>query len=262
LFVVGFFVYCYVLLLPFVAVGLRGLKDWFLRYWVLLCVGLPLLTAVFPVTILYFWSRWVFLLVYPLLFFAVDGLDKLWKFWSSHKVKIMHFAPKVLAVVYVVLLLALSGFYLAQSPKSQIAFFSTNNQYLSYIPSSMLQNAVPIEDNPSLVACLNWVKTNTAENSTLVVHYALYDLSIIYVTNRQVVPVYEGATGEYNQNETGVIDGMVGVANSALNNGTSSVYTVWWVNSDGWYKISDLPAVFKEVYQSDNMAVYSFNPAT
>jgi hypothetical protein len=262
LFVAGFFVYCYGLLLPFVAFGLRGLKDWFLRYWVVLCVGLPLLAVVFPVTVLFFWSRWVFLLVYPLLFFAVDGLDKLWRFWASHKTKVMHFAPKVLAGAYVILLLTLSGFYLAESPKSQIAFFSTDNPYLSYIPSSMLQNAVPIEDNPSLVACLNWVNTNTPENSTLVIHYALYDLGVIYVPGRLVVPVYEGASGEYNQNETGIVDGMVWAANSSLHNGTGAVFTVWWVSGDGWYKISDLPSVFKEVYQADRMAVYTFDPAS
>ena len=119
----GLLVYCYILILPLVAIGLVRLKSWVLRFWVLWCFGVVVLLMVFPNLPLYYWNRWVYLLVYPLLFFAVEGLDRLWKFWSSHETKIKRLMPKALAVTYIALLLALSGFYLVASPENQFSFF-------------------------------------------------------------------------------------------------------------------------------------------
>jgi hypothetical protein len=256
----GLLVYCYILILPLVILGFVYLKDWVLRYWVVLCVGIPLLTMLFPTMPLYYWNRWVYLLVYPLLFFAVHGLDKLWKFWSSHKGKIKRLVPKVFAISYLVLLLSLSGFYLAASPENQISFFSKDNPYLAFIPSSMLQNTLPISDNPALVKCFEWINNNTAEDSAVVMHYALYDLAVIYVKDRPVIPVNQGSMWEYIQNETVLVDGMVEAARVALSNGHCAAYTVWWVSEKGWYGISTLPSDFREVYRSGEMAVYLFDP--
>jgi hypothetical protein len=88
LFISGLLVYCYGLLVPFVVLGFGRLRDWVLRSWTVLCLGIPLITMVFPNSPLYFWDRWTYLLVYPLLFFAVEGLDRLWHFCSNSKTKI------------------------------------------------------------------------------------------------------------------------------------------------------------------------------
>ena len=258
--IAGLLVYCYVLILPLVAVGLASLKDWVLRFWVVWCLGVPLVIMFFPDAPVYYWNRWVYLLVYPLLFFAVEGLDKLWRFWSSHKVKIRRLVPKVVAVTYVVFLLALSGFYLAASPENQISFFAKDNAYLAFIPSSMLQNTLPISDNPSLVGCFEWINNNSANDSVVVAHYALYDLATIYVHDRLVVPVRQDPSmWVHLENEAALVDGMVGASRDALENGHSAVYTVWWISGAGWYKISALPSDFKEVYRSGEMAVYLFD---
>jgi hypothetical protein len=258
----GLLVYCYVIILPLVFVGLVGFKVSAMHYWALLCLGIVLLEMVNPNLPLYFWNRWVILLVYPLLFFAAQGFDNIWKFWSSHKGKIRRLVPKVFAITYLVLLLTLSGFYLAASPENQIFFFSKDNPYLTFIPSSMLQNTLPIADNPALVKCFEWVNNNTAEDSAVVMHYALYDLAVIYVNNRLVIPVYQGSSMlAYIQNETTLVDGMVAAARVALNNGHGAAYTVWWVSGKGWYGIPSLPAEFREVFQSGNMAVYLYDPS-
>jgi len=68
----GLLVYCYVLILPLVAVGVVCLKDWFLRFWALWCLGAVLALMFVPSLPLYFWNRWVYLLVYPLLFFTLE----------------------------------------------------------------------------------------------------------------------------------------------------------------------------------------------
>ena len=257
----GLLFYSYVVILPLVLVGLEGFKVSAMHYWALLCVGIVLIEVVDPNFPLFFWNRWVYLLVYPLLFFAAQGFGRIWKFWYGHKVKVRRLVPKVFAISYLVLLLTLSGFYLAASPENQISFFSTNNQYLTFIPSSMLQNTLSISDNPSLVKCFEWINNTTAENSSVVIHYALEDLALIYVNSRLVIPVYQKTSMlSYIQNETTIVDGMIAAALTSLNATHSAVFTVWWVSGKGWYGIPSLPAEFSEVFHSGNMAVYLYNP--
>jgi hypothetical protein len=259
LFMTGLLVYCYIIILPLVFVGLVGFKVSIMHCWALLCVGIVLLEMVNPNLPLYFWNRWVYLLVYPLLFFTVHGLDNLWKFWSSHKSKIRRLVPKGFAITYFVLLLTLSWYYLAVGPENQIPFFSEDSGYLAFIPSSMLQNTLPISDNPSLVQCFNWINNNTSANSVVVIHIALRYLADFYVRSRLIVPVDQGSSmWAYLQNESSLEYGMIDAAKLALANGHSSVYTVWWISGKGWYGISTLPSDFREVYRTGEMAVYLF----
>jgi hypothetical protein len=257
---VGLLIYCYGLIVPLAALGLLRLKDWFLKFWFVWCIVAVIALVLCPSLPLYYWNRWVYLLVYPLLFFTVAGLDQIWHLWQSHRVRLKRMVPKTIVVIYIALLLALSGFYLAASPEKQISYFSTANPYLSFIPSSMLQNSLPIKDNPSLVACFNWIKNNTDENSSLITHPAIYDLAKIYISGRPVISVHQNASMiTYLGNETAIVDEIINASMEALNAGNSSVYTIWWTNNDGWYKISALPSVFEEVFRSDQMCVYLYD---
>jgi hypothetical protein len=260
--ILGFLLYCYGLLLPFVTLGMLRLKDWVLRFWFILCLSIPLLTMAFPTTYLYYWNRWAYLLVYPLIFFTVEGIAALWKFQSTHKNQISRVLPKAFTIFYLVLLLTLSGFYLAVSPQNQISFFSTSNPYLAYIPSSMVQNTLPIQDNSALVKCVEWINENAAADSVIVAHYALYDLITIYDHDQLVISVRQsGSMWNYLQNETSLVDGIVNASRQALVDEHSAVYTIWWINGDdAWYKISSLPPEFTPVYEFDKLAVYSYTP--
>jgi hypothetical protein len=254
----GLLLYCYGLLLPFIAVGLVRLKSWALRFWVVWCFGAVVALMVFPSLPLYYWNRWVYLLVYPLLFFAVEGLDGIWRLWANHRNKMKRYLPKAVAVVYVGLLLGLSGFYLAANPGSQISFFSGDNPYLSFIPSSMQQNTLPISDNPSLISCFNWVNDNAVNGSVLVEHYALYDLARIYVNTSIVNVNHPSLMSVHLADENVLEDSLVAASRKAFDEGSSVVYTVWWTDGNGWYKIPSLSLCFKEVFRADNLAVYSF----
>ncbi len=258
LYMAGLLLYCYFLLLPFAAVGVLRLKDWVLRFWVVWCVGVVVLLMVAPDLPLYYWNRWVYLLVYPLLFFTVEGLDRLWHFCVNHKVKVRRLAPKAIALGYVILLATLSGFYVATPPENQVPLFSSVNPYLSYIPSSMVQNMLPIQDNSYLVGCLNWVTDNVSDRSVIVAHYAIYDLIKIYDPGLPVVPVSVGSMWAHIQNQTTLVDGMIDASKAALDAGNSTVYTIWWINGEGWYSISSLPSDFQEVHRSGEIAVYIF----
>ena len=254
----GLLLYCYFLILPLVALGFKRVKDWPLRLWVVWCLGAVVLLMVSTNLPLYDWQRWVFLLVYPLLFFAVEGLDRLWSIWKDHQNKIRHQVPKVFALVYIIFLIVLSGFYLAAPPEDQIPIFSKYNSYLAFVPSSMVQNVVPISNIPSLFACLNWVDSNYNNDSVLILHYGLYDLARLYVHRIPIVIVNHGSLATHIQNETKLVVNMINSSKVALDSGNNTVYTVWWVSGEGWYGISSLPPEFKEVYQSGEMAVFSF----
>jgi hypothetical protein len=259
----GLLIYCYAIILPLVFLGIKGLKDKVLKYWILLCVGIVLVEMLDPNAPLYFWNRWVYLLVYPLLFFAVQGIERLWRFTpkANAKCKVKRLLPKVFAIAYVILLLVLSGYYLTTSPENAFPYFSQYNPYLAEIPSSMLQNTLSINDNPSLVACFEWLNNNTSESSVIVSHYALYDLALIYVPNRLIVPVFQGPSMYADiQNETTLATQMLSTANQYSAGGHIKVYTVWWISGEGWYGIRSLPSDFKEVYQSGKMAAYLYNP--
>jgi hypothetical protein len=41
----------------------------------------------------------------------------------------------------------------------------------------------------------------------------------------------------------------------------SHVYLIWWVDGEGWYNLPSVPSVFHQVYQSGNMAVYTYAPS-
>lgn len=254
------FIYSYALLLPVVLLGLRGLKDSSLRYWAILCVGLPLLTIIAPSMSLSYWNRWVYLLVYPLLFFAANGFDKLWNLSFKLKNKLVRYTPKIGAIALFLCILVLSSFYLTTTPENASPFFSTYNPSISYIPSSMLQNTISISDNPSLVNCLNWLSDNTNPNSSIIVHYSFLDLLKIYAPNRHLIPVgLETYTLISPHNETIFADSMVEAAKQASAGGNNSVYTVWWSSGSGWYGIQSLPMQFKAIHQDGRIAIYIFD---
>lgn len=256
---VGLMIYGYGLLLPFVTVGLFYLKDWLLRFWIVWCMSAMVLLIMFPSLPLYYWPRWYYFLVYPLLFFAVEGLSKLYHLCAYNQQKVKRSLPKIFAILYVTILLILGGFYVTAAPQTQISFFSSDNPFLVYIPSSLVQNTLPICENPSLVNCFEWLNNNTDQNSAVVMHYALFDLSNIYLHGPLVIYIANPASiYVHTQNQTALVNDMIDASVSALNAGNSTVYTVWWVNGKGWYEIPSLPPAFIEVYRSGQMAVYAF----
>ena len=255
----GLLVYCYAFILPLVFLGFLSLKNWVLRGWALLCLVVVFLDMLNP-NLFYIWYRWVIVLVYPLLFFATQGLASIWRFSSRYKGKVERLIPKVFALAYLLSLLTLSGYYLTTSPASPYSYFSQNNPYLTSIPSSMLQNTISIQDNPSFVNCVEWLNQNTPKNSVVVENHGLYDLISIYIRDRVVVHVIppDSSTWSNNQNETALAHQVGLAAEKVLAQGHSSVYTVWWISGKGWYGIPSLPSDFREIYRNGNMAVYSY----
>jgi hypothetical protein len=258
--IAGLLIYCYILILPLVIVGIGSLRDSILRYWMIPCIGIPLLTMVYPSASVIWWNRWIYLLVYPLVFYAAEGFGRLWRLWSGLESNFRHLFPKVLAVAYLSLLLTFSGSYLVTSPENAFPYYSQYNPYLTHIPSSMLQTTVSVQDTPPLVDCLKWLNATADENSTTVTHYAVYDWVYIYLHNKHIVSTAKEQLGTSAQTEAMLAENIVQIAKEASANGSDRVYTVWWISGQGWYQIPTLPSDFKEVYRAGRMAVYLYNP--
>jgi hypothetical protein len=256
--IIGLLIYCYIMILPLVFLGLKSLRDSILRYWMILCIGIPLSTILYPSASLPYWNRWVYLLVYPLIFYAVEGFERLWRSWSGPKSNFKRYVPKALAVVYLSLLLTLSGSYLAATPEYAFSYYSQCNPYLMHIPSSMLQTTVSVEDAPSLVECLNWLNKTADKDSVIVAHYMLRDWVSIYLHGKPIVSTPVEVLGTSAQTEAMYAENLVEAAKEASANGHAKVYTVWWIKGDGWYQIPSLPSDFREIYAAGRMAAYSY----
>jgi uncharacterized membrane protein YhaH (DUF805 family) len=256
----GLMLYCYALILPLAALGLMRLKDMYLRLWLILCIAVPVLTFFYPNGSLPYWNRWVYLMTYPLVFFAAEGFATLWKSWAHVKNTYRRWAPKIAAIFYLCLLLTFSGFYLTTPPEHPFSYYSQYNPYLNQIPSSMLQTTVSVTDTPGIVNCLTWLNQTASQTSVVVTHYAVHDWAAIYLDGTTtLISTPVALLGTSPQREAAFAQTMLDSARQASVNGTVNVYTIWWIPGAGWYHIPTLPSDFVEVYRSGRMAVYSYN---
>jgi len=68
----GFFLYCFLPLLPFLVYGIWRLKNFQIRSWIVVSLVLLFVPLVSPANL-----RWVLMLTYPLAFCAVETLSRL-----------------------------------------------------------------------------------------------------------------------------------------------------------------------------------------
>jgi len=230
--VTGFLAYCYLPLLLPALKGAKFLKDPQLKAWALFC-----LTASFlPVVFARWWYRWALMLTYPLSFYAVEAIANI-----KHKPHRLY-ASIALGTAVTVLT---SGF-IAMPCDRPFPYYAIR-RFQIYIPSSMLQNTVPLEDCPHVEDCLNWLKQNMDENSILLVHKAFHGWALLHLNPDQIQPY------GYGNPET--------AAKQALQQGHNTVYLIWWTQGKGWHGQPSAPPSFKEVYRSGDIAIYVYSPA-
>ncbi len=255
----GFLVYCYLIILPLILLGVSRLKDSFLRNWAILCIAIFLLEMLVPTLPFYLWYRWILVLVYPLLFFAVEGLERLWSFSVRPKRQVKRLFLRIVVLSYVFSLFTVSAFYLSTSPENAFPYFQQFNGYSSAIPSSMVQNTLSIQDNPSILKCFTWFEQNVNKSAVIVEPYGLYDFVSVYLPKYKILPILQDSSTWSNaDNVTSYNERLVLTAEEQVVSGHEAVYTIWWTNGKGWYGIPSLPPEFVQVYADGNMAVYEF----
>jgi hypothetical protein len=235
----GFFLYCFLPILPLVAVGLWRFRNLHLKSWLLLSLILLLLpiTSVSP-------YRWVLLFMYPFAFYATEALSKL----KSIKWKRFKFTVQRIAILYLVLstVFLSFGFMFVTSEKPFFYFSSANcNKYVYQIPSSMLQNTIAITDCHDTTNALQWFKNNVNDSALLLTHLVFYGWALLTLNEDQV--------RNYG------FDDPVQSAIVAAQEGHAQLYLIWWVNGQGWYAQPTLPVSFHEVYQSGRIAIYTYD---
>ncbi len=236
----GFFLYCFLPLLPLVLIGLWRFGNLQLRSWLLLSLILLLLplASVSP-------YRWVLLLTFPLAFYATDALSRL------KSIKWKHFKLTVhrIAILYLVLSTAILSFgFIFMTSENPLFYFNSEhfNNYVYQIPTSMLQNTVSITDCHDTVNALQWFKDNLNSSALLLTHTVFYGWALLTLNNNQVMNYGFGDP--------------VNAATTAAQEGHTQIYLIWWVNGQGWYEQPTVSPSFHEVYQSGKIAIYSYAP--
>jgi len=234
----GFFLYCFLPLLPFIVLGLWRLGNLQLRSWLLLSLILMFipLYSVSP-------YRWVLLLTYPLAFFATDALSGL----KSIKWKRFKLTVQRIAILYIVLSTVVLSFgFIFMTSQTPFYYFSPNhfNSYLYQIPTSMLQNTISITDCHDTVNALQWFRDNSNSTAILLTHTVFYGWALLTLNSNQVMNYGFGDP--------------VSAATSIAQEGHTQIYLIWWIPGHGWYDLVTLPSSFHEVYSSGKIAIYSY----
>jgi hypothetical protein len=234
----GFFLYCFLPLLPLVVVGLWRFGNLQLRSWLLLSLILLLLplSSVSP-------YRWVLLLTYPLAFYATDALSRL----KSIKWKRFKLTVHRIAILYLVLSTAILSFgFIFMTSENPFFYFNPVqcNNYVYQIPTSMLQNTLSITDCHDTVNALQWFKDNVNSSALLLTHTVFNGWALLTLNNNQVMNYGFGDP--------------VHAATAAAQEGHTQIYLIWWVNGHGWYAQPTVSSSFHEVYSSGKIAIYSY----
>ena len=225
----GFLVFCYLPLLPLVVMGFkRFAKNLQLKGWVL-CIFIALSLAFTGVFIAHLPYRWILLLTYPLAFYAAEGFVGLKS--NRHKMGFGLFLG-VLSLCFILMPNNLALPYFGVFPL--------------YVPTSMLQNTVSLNDCQDTVKVLQWAKTNMPTESRLLVHRAFYGWACLSFDSDQLISY------DYNNPEV--------VAQKLSENGFDyQLYLVWWVNGSGWYGQPNVPSAFGEpLHESGRLAIFTY----
>ena len=235
----GFFLYCFLPLLPFLVVGLWRRGNLQLRSWLLLSLILLLLpiASVSP-------YRWVLLLTYPFAFFATDALSWL----KSRKWKRFRYSIHRIAVLYLILSTSILSFgFIFMNSEKPFVYFSPNyaNKYQYQIPTSMLQNTISITDCHDALNSLQWFKDNVNSSGLLLTHTVFYGWAVLTLNITQV--------RNYG------FDNPINATMTVSKEGHAQIYLIWWVTGKGWYDQPTLPLAFHEIYSSGKIAIYNYN---
>jgi hypothetical protein len=187
------------------------------------------------------WSRWVFMLVYPFTFYAVNGLSMLFRGSSGKEGGISRRMKKAVFGMMGVTIV-LGSVYLATPVLMNTV--QTGLFVLPYVSAHFCSApAVPYQDVESVAQAVSWLNGNMDGNSCAIVNnvFALWDQ--LYLDESHV-------TVQFCNDAALALD-------DALGHGFRSVYFVWWNTDIGWYNVS-VPSQFVPLRDFGRISVYEF----
>jgi hypothetical protein len=238
-----------VLYLPYLFLVVKGFfKDRILGIW----TGFLLIGAIgcliFPFSALEYWHRWMFMLVYPLTFYAVNGFGILkGKLAANAKHYFSSWLSNKKPAAMILLTSSIGTAYLTTPvwiDYANVANANTDAPSVSGISNYFAASpTVPYEDVNSVVQSMNWLNENLGANSCVALQHAFLFWGQLYLDKVHSIVHFE-------------IDASVAIE-TALNHDFSHVYFVWWNEPIGWYCVS-VPEHFVSVQNFGRISVYLY----
>jgi len=244
------FLILYVLLIPLVLIGF--FRQAVLDLWALFLLVGTFHVLLIPFFAFDFWSRLMFMLIYPFTFYAVNGFKRVYE-----SVKGVHLGLGPLKGFYVTrnrakvifLLVVLLGVFYNAVPRFLFGFgsysFPPGNVYF---PGVYYANTVFVEETADLIEALTWLDTHLADlslgSSSVVVQDAVLWWTRLYLSDQYHLFHF------YRHADVAV--------QMAVEQGYSSVFFVWWRGRSSLYALS-VPSYFVSVFQNGKFSVYEYN---
>jgi hypothetical protein len=229
------------LYLPYLFLVLKGFfRNAVLDLWTgLLLVG-SFGCLILPFCAVEYWHRWLFMLVYPLVFYSVKGLSKMLRMFDGGRVK---FKVEKRAAGMVLLTASLGVAYLF-TPLSMINTGASVVSVLPYTRTYFSTNpGVPYQDVDGVIQAMRWLEDNLNTSSCVVLQTAFLSWGELYLDNSHAIMHFETD-----------LDLAV---NATFKYGFSHVFFVWWNQPIGWYGIS-VPDYFVRVHDFGRISVYEY----
>jgi hypothetical protein len=234
-----------VLYLPYLFLVVKGFfRSRILSLWTMLLLVGAFGCLTVPFFALEYWHRWMFMLVYPFTFFAVNGFSKLLQpeTSSGEKTRSFRWFSNKKAAVTVLLTLSLGVAYLATPVLmvyADVSVPSATDTYLYFSTSP----TVPYEDVNSVVQAMSWLNGNMDAASCVVLQNAFTSWGQLYLDKSHEIV-------HFNNDVNFAV-------NTAFGHGFSRVFFVWWNTPIGWYGIS-VPQSFVSVQDFGRISVYAY----
>jgi hypothetical protein len=236
------FILLYVVLLPLVAVGY--FKDRLLGSWNFLLLAGSFSCLIVPFSALLLWGRWMLMLVFPLTFFAVNGLCKVAKFGEAFSVsrflswfKLTRKVGIGLSLLSLVVGALFISWPLVEGKFGIIGWGST----FKYVPSTMQSSSVPLRDTKGTIEAYDWLNSHMTDDSSLLVHDVFEFWTMLYLDEGHTAILFDSD--------------LVAASNRAVEEGFESAYFVWWNQDIGWYNLRLLND-WVSVFDSGRISVY------
>jgi hypothetical protein len=195
--------------------------------------------VIYPFFAVYYWSRWMFMLVYPFTFYAVNGLSTLLRSSKGAKGKYKGLPRKAVVGALGVTVL-LGSFYLATPllmNTGQVGVF-----VLPYVSAHFCSApAVPYQDVDSVFQAFTWLDESMGDNSCVLVNHVFSEWSGLCLDKSHVKVQF--------WNDAGL------ALDNALDHGFDTVYLIWWNQDIGWYDVA-VPSDLVSLRDFDRISVY------
>jgi len=231
------------LYLPYFYLVWKGLfRNAFLDLWAALLLIGSFGCLLFPFFALEYWDRWMFMLVYPFTFYAVNGVRAFLKNRDSvnHKHSFGAFSRKMKGMLIITGLLGCT--YLA----TPVLMSTVNVGIFSVYPASVhlsFAPTVPYEDVDSVMQAMNWLNTNMGSSSCVVLHLAFVEWGLLYLDQTHEIVHFSNDVNS--------------AVNVSVEHGFKQVFFIWWNENIGWYGIT-VPNGFIRLKDFGRISVYSY----